>query len=328
LNSTGSQNTAVGYQALYNNNNPPDTANTAVGYQALYSNTSGLGNVAIGKQSLYSNILGNRNTAIGPLTLSSNIGDGNDQGILNTAVGNNTLTSNTKGSRNTATGGFALGSNTEGNNNTACGRSALASNTMGSSNIGLGFGAGQNLTIGSNNIDIGNNGVADETNTMRIGTQGTQVATFIAGIYGATTSDAASTVQVYVDMNGNLGTTASSERFKKDIGPMDKVSEAVLALKPVKFHYKDDIKGIPQFGLVAEEVAKVNPDLVVLDAKGQIYTVRYDAVNAMLLNEFLKEHCKVQELEKKIEALTAGLQKVSAQIEVVKPAPQVVNNDQ
>jgi hypothetical protein len=181
--------------------------------------------------------------------------------------------------------------------------------------------------------------VAGESNTIRIGGDaglgyGSQTATYIAGIYGKTTSDAGSTVPVYVDMNGNLGTAPSSERVKTEIKPMDTSSEALLALKPVTFRYKSDTKGIPQFGLLAEEVAKVNPDLVVRDESGEIYTVRYEAVNAMLLKEFLKEHRKNEEQEatiarqqKQIEALAAGLRKVSAQLEVNKPAPQIVDND-
>jgi hypothetical protein len=132
---------------------------------------------------------------------------------------------------------------------------------------------------------------------------------------------------VVVDANGQLGTATSSARFKTDIKPMDKTSEAILALKPVSFQYKSDSNGMPQFGLIAEEVAKVNPDLVVRDRKGEIYSVRYEAVNAMLLNEFLKEHRKVEQLEKQIEALTAGLQKVSAEIELSKPAPQTALNN-
>ena len=154
-------------------------------------------------------------------------------------------------------------------------------------------------------------------------------ATFIAGISGtAVVGDA-----VVVDAKGQLGTATSSARFKNDIKPMDKASESILTLKPVTFRYKSDSKGAPQFGLIAEEVAKVNPDLVVRDRKGEIYSVRYEAVNAMLLNEFLKEHRKNEEQEatiarlgKQIEALTAGLQKVSAQLEASKPAPQMVNN--
>ena len=203
------------------------------------------------------------------------------------------------------------------------------------------------LTTGSNNIDIGNVGVAGETNTIRIGTVGTQTDTFIAGISGATVPGG---VAVIVDANGHLGTMVSSARFKDEIKPMDKASEAILALKPVTFHYKQELdpKGIPQFGLVAEEVEKVNPDLVARDDQGKVYTVRYEAVNAMLLNEFLKEHRKVQEQEatlaqlkstlakkeaidahqqEQIEALTAGLQKVSAQLELNRAAPQTVLND-
>jgi hypothetical protein len=208
----------------------------------------------------------------------------------------------------------------------------MLNNTTGSFNIALGDNAGFNLTTGSNNIDIGNVGVAGEAKTIRIGKQGTQTATFIAGINGATVPTG---VAVIVDGSGHLGTTTSSARFKEAIKAMDKASEAILSLRPVTFHYKHDLDPdcIPQFGLVAEEVEKVNPDLVARDAEGKPYTVRYEAVNAMLLNEFLKEHRKNEEqqatiarLEKEIEALTAGLQKVSAQLEASKPAPQVVNN--
>jgi hypothetical protein len=209
----------------------------------------------------------------------------------------------------------------------------------------LGFNAGGNLTIGNNNIDIGNVGVAAEANTVRVGTQGTHRRAFVAGISGSAVTGS----PVVVNASGQLGVAASSERFKDEIKPMDKMSEAMLALRPVTFRYKKDIdpQGVPQFGLIAEEVAAVNPDLVVRDKDGRPYTVRYDAVNAMLLNEFLKEHKTVQEqadtisivkansarqeativrLEKQIEALTAGLQKVGAQLEASKPAPQVVNN--
>jgi hypothetical protein len=195
----------------------------------------------------------------------------------------------------------------------------------------LGFNAGLNLTTGDRNIDIGNPGSAGDAGTIRIGIQGTQTRTFVAGISGSPGIG----TSVVVHTNGRLGTVASSQRFKNDIKPMDKASEAILALKPVTFHYKKEVDpdGIPQFGLVAEEVEKVNPDLVTRDAKGKVYTVRYEAVNAMLLNEFLKEHRKNEEQEatiarqqKQIEALTAGLQRVSAQIEASQTAPQVVNN--
>ncbi len=187
--------------------------------------------------------------------------------------------------------------------------------------------------------------MADESGKIRIGRQGLQTATFIAGIRGIATANA-NAIPVLIDSAGQLGTASSSRRFKKEIKPMDKTSEAILALKPVTFSYKSDKTGTPQFGLIAEEVAEVNPNLVVRDQNGQIYTVRYDAVNAMLLNEFLKEHRKVEQQEstirqlkndlqataarqqRQIEALTAGLQKVSAQLEVSKSAPQTAMDNQ
>jgi hypothetical protein len=328
-NTIGIQNAANGFQALYRNT--IGFQNTASGYQALYSNTTGEDNTANGSFALYANTGGFNNTANGFQALNNNT-DGSE----NTATGVDALVSNTTGSSNTATGESALFRNT-GNNNTADGTGALFSNTTGNNNIALGAGAGQILTTGDNNIDIGNFGIADESNTIRLGVEGTQAATFIAGIYNV--NEGGTILPVYVNSNGRLGTQApsSSQRFKKEIKPMDKASEAILGLKPVTFHYKSDKTGSPQFGLIAEEVAKVNPDLVVCDENGEIYTVRYDAVNAMLLNEFLKEHCKVEKLEgtvmqqrRDFEAavaqLTAQVQKVSAQLEASKPAPQVVNN--
>jgi hypothetical protein len=203
---------------------------------------------------------------------------------------------------------------------------------MGGNNIALGFAAGLNLTTGSNNIDIGAPGVAAEANTIRIGKSATQKKTFIAGIRGVTV---ASGVGVIVGTSGQLGTIQSSARYKDDIKRMDKASEAILELEPVTFRYKEELDpdGIPQFGLVAEEVEKTNPDLVVRGEDGKVMTVRYEAVNAMLLNEFLKEHRSVQDLketvarqQKQIEALTATVQKVSDQIALSKPGPQLVAN--
>jgi len=230
--------------------------------------------------------------------------------------------------------------------NTADGENALRNNTTGSSNIALGSNAGFNLTTGSNNIDVFDRGVAGESNTIRIGTVGTQTNTFMAGISGVTVAGG---VGVIIDATGHLGTLVSSARFKDQIKPMDRASEAILCLQPVTFRYKKDLDpdGVSQFGLVAEDVEKVNPDLVAHDEQGKPYTVRYEAVNAMLLNEFLKEHRKVQEQEatiaelksaaakqeanashqqKQIQQLTAGLQKVSAQLELRKSAPQTVLN--
>jgi len=221
--------------------------------------------------------------------------------------------------------------------------------TTGSRNTSLGFDAGINADTGSNNIDIGNLGVAGESNTIRIGQQvavapvlppdypyshadlAAHTATYIAGISGVAVSGST----VVVSSSGQLGVKVSSERYKDEIKPMDKASEAILALKPVTFRYK---KGIDpdrttQFGLVAEQVQKINPDLIVRDADGKPYTVRYDAVNAMLLNEFLKEHQKVQRLEaalaamnKRLKAQDAKIDKVNAKVELTKPAPQVANN--
>src|SRR6266403_312344 len=246
-------------------------------------------NTFLGEDALINNTTGSNNTANGGNALSSNT-----TGNSNTATGFRALFSDTTGFFNTANGDSALFSNNSGFHNTADGFNALAFNTTGSVNTALGFAAGSNLTTGSNNIDIGNPGVAAESNTVRIGTQGTQTATYIAGIYQATVAKG---VSVVIDSTGHLGTKGSSERFKENIKPMDKASEAVLALKPVSFHYKKELdpEGIPQFGLVAEQVEKVNPDLVARDDQGKVYTVRYEAVNAMLLNEFLKEHRKVEQ---------------------------------
>ena len=269
----------------------------------------------------------NGNTAQGTQALSSNT-----TGNANTAIGVGALYKNTTGTGNTATGMAALGSNTTGFGNTAIGARALLSAT-GNYNVALGDSAGESLTTGDNNIDIGYSvlGVKGDSNTIRIGNTNIR-ATYISGISGQTVVGGAA---VFVDSNGKLGTMTSSTRFSDEIKPMDKASEAILTLKPVTFRYKQEIdpRSIRQFGLIAEQVDKVNPDLVGRDEKGKIYSVRYDAVNAMLLNEFLKEHGKVEKLEttvarqqKQIETLTADLQKVSAKIEASKPASQVVNN--
>jgi Chaperone of endosialidase len=263
------------------------------------------GNTAEGTQALFSNTTGNANTAIG--------------------VG--ALYKNTTGVSNTATGMAALGSNTSGFSNTAIGARALLIAT-GNYNVALGDSAGESLTTGDNNIDIGYHvlGVKGESNTIRIGNTDIS-ATYIRGISAQTVVGGAA---VFVDSNGKLGTMTASTRFSDEIKPMDKASEAILTLKPVTFRYKQEIdsKSIRQFGLIAEEVEKVNPDLVARDAEGKVYTVRYEAVNAMLLNEFLKEHRKVERLEKQVERLTADLQKVSAQLEMSKGAPQTVLNSQ
>src|SRR6266566_4909994 len=332
-------NTAEGENALFDLDVNSSTDNTALGFEAMHFAVTTFGNTAVGSQAMEFAGSGNFNVAIGFEALFQN-GPGND----NTAVGASAMGLNGFGNNNTAMGNGALFFNTNGNSNTCLGFNAL-NNATGSSNIALGSEAGINLTTGSNNIDIGNKGKAGESQYIRIGTKGTHTHTFIAGISGVTVGGG---VGVIIDTNGKLGTVVSSERFKDAIKPMDKASEAILALKPVSFRYKHELDpdGIPQFGLVAEQVAKVDPDLVARDDHGKPYTVRYEAVNAMLLNEFLKEHRKVGEQEativqlkkdfqatathqqEQIEALTAGLQKVSAQVGMRKPAPQVVNNNQ
>jgi hypothetical protein len=295
-------------------------ASTFLGDDALVNNLTGTSNTAIGSVALNANVGGGANTAVGSAALFNNTSSGN------TATGTLALRDNTTGNSNTATGFDALIYNTIGGYNTAIGASALFNNTTGNNNIAVGVSAGDNLTTGSYNIDIGSRGRAGEFNTIRIGTAGTQTNAYVAGIIGATVPTG---VAVIVDNKGHLGTTTSSERFKEAVRPMDKASEAILALKPVTFRYKHELDpdGIPQFGLVAEEVEKVNPDLVARDQQGKPCTVRYEAVNAMLLNEFLKEHRKVQQLEEQVERLTAGLQRVSAQIELSKPLPQAALNN-
>jgi len=347
---------------------PPDGGypggNTAEGQDALLSLTSGLYNTALGLFSLRVNTTGSFNTATGAGTLLSNTGSdntatgagallSNTSGVSNTATGESALFSNTTGSFNTADGSGALLENTTGTDNTALGLDALFSNTTGNTNMAIGNAALNSNTTGSDNTVIGfNSGFAVTTanNVICIGARvaGANVSNtcYIGSIFGQTSSAGTA---VFINSDGKLGTTTSSKRFKDDIKPMDKASEALLALKPVTFRYKKEIDpaGTSQFGLVAEEVEKVNPDLVVRDKEGKPYSVRYDQVNTMLLNEFLKEHRMVQEQkgtiaqlkstvekqeatnaqqQKQIEALSAGLQKVSAQIEASKPAQQVVNN--
>jgi len=307
-NTSGTDNTATGDHALFNNN---AGENVADGASALYENSYGNDNVAVGEWAMKGNSVGSYNVAVGAYALSGYGGTG----ILNTSLGYNSMPLNTGGTGNSAVGDGALGSNTTGNYN-----------------IGIGNGGGYYLDTGSNNIDIGNYGVAGDDGVIRIGTTGTNMATFVAGISGtAVTGDT-----VVVDANGQLGVLVSSERFKNNITPMNNASEAIYSLKPVTFHYKCDIdpKDIPQFGLIAEQVAKVNSDLVSRDRDGKPYTVRYAAVNAMLLNEFLKEHRQVQEQQKQIEKLAARLEeqaeqirKVNDKLEMNRPAPQMAVND-
>jgi uncharacterized coiled-coil protein SlyX len=343
---TANDNTACGSYALANNTT--GSGNTAIGIDVLMLNTTGGLNTATGRDALFNNTIGGNNTATGNDALFSNT-----TGFQNTATGSQALQGNTTGYRNTADGDAALFTNITGINNTANGNFALYHNT-GSNNIGLGYGAGSNLTAGSGNVCIGAGvfGVAGENNTTRI-----------RNVYSSVASGRA----VYINSDNKIGTLVSSRRFKDEIKSMDKASEAILALKPVTFRYKKEIEpnGALMFGLIAEDVEKVDPSLVTRNDKGEVEAVRYDAVNAMLLNEFLKEHREVQDQkatitqlkstvaqqqtevralsqlkstiakqdatiakqQKQIETLTAGLERVNAQVEVNKPAPQMANND-
>jgi hypothetical protein len=328
----GDFNTGVGAGALaFNTANN----NTATGAAALLSNTIGEDNTAIGTSALGRNVEGNWNTAVGAEALASNTN------YDNTAIGFRALSNNSDGHSNTAVGRSALLANTLASNNVAIGRDTLGSNTIGNSNTAVGYGAGFTITTGSNNTALGGfagKGVITANNVICIGSGvlGADVSdsTWIGNIWGVT-PQSGNTAPVVVSDGGQLGVVASSERFKKDIATMDKASEIILSLRPVTFYYKTDTKETPQFGLIAEEVAKVNPSLVLPDKDGKPYTVRYDAVNAMLLNEFLKEHRKVEKLEAALEAVNqrlaeqdAKIQKVNAQLELSKSAPRTVLNNQ
>jgi len=337
---TGLYNSAFGFLSVLSVSDA--NFDTGVGAGALLVDNGGT-NTAVGAGALFSNTTGADNNAVGVFALFTN-----DSGFFDNAVGHGALQSNVDGSQNNALGDLALFSNTSGGTNTAVGDDALFSVTEGSGNTGVGDEAGNGITTGSNNTCIGAGagvGIVDGSDIIAIGTPAAGIfanfgpTCFIGGI-NEPTGDPGSTVAVLIDSNNNLGTSASTRRVKHDIKPMDKASEVILALKPVTFKYNYDVKNTPCFGLVAEDVAEVDRDLVVLDKEGRPKTVRYDQVNAMLLNEFLKEHKKVEEQQASISQLkgemqtmvaqlkeqAAQIQKVSAQLEVNKPAPQVVAN--
>ena len=322
--------TAEGTKALQSLTTGP--ANTAVGWFSLFSNTEGSFNTGVGAGTLLFNIGdqntggGTENTAIGAVALLFNT-----TGALNTATGVQALEANTAGDANTATGVSALQNNITGLDNTATGANALVSTTTGNGNTAVGVSALFNNPAGSSNIALGGlagQSVTTASHVICIGDPGQDVSSscYIGQIFGQTSAGG---VPVIINTNHKLGTTTFSKRFKEAIQPMDRTSEALFSLKPVSFRYKKEIDpaGTSQLGLVAEDVEKVNPDLVVRDEKGKPYSVRYDQVNAMLLNEFLKEHETVRELKKQVTELTAGLQKVSAQLKLSESAPQTVLND-
>jgi Chaperone of endosialidase len=329
---TGDENTATGAAALLSNTT--GVSNTAAGAFALFSNTTGNSNTANGVFALLHNTTGSFNTAIGADALDLNI-----IGSYNTATGFDSLVNNTIGTYNAANGYQALYNNTEGRENTATGRQALFFNTTGIDNTAEGYGALFNNVTGSNNTALGfgaGSNVTTANNVICFGALGANVdnSCYIGNIAGQTVGAGGTTC--YVDNDGKLGVILSARRFKTDIADMGTASEGLLALRPVTFHYKPELDktGIPQFGLVAEEVAKVNPNLVTHDGKGELNTVRYEAVNAMLLNEFLKEHKTVEELrstaakqEEQILALTSGLERVTAQLEATKAVSQIASGN-
>jgi hypothetical protein len=323
---TGTYNTALGIYSILSLTD--SNFCTGVGAGTLLGNTANE-NTATGAGALLSNIIGADNTANGAFALFLNT-----TGSFNTAIGDSALFNNATGTQNTAVGISALLSNTGGASNTAVGLDALLNNTTGNSNIAIGTGAGSSISTANSVICIG----------LAVGENASNT-TWIANVFGTTTLSG-TTQPVIVSNTGQLGTVSSSRRFKKQIKPIDESSESILALKPVTFCYKTDKTNTPQFGLVAEDVAAVNPDLVVRDENGEIYSVRYEAVNAMLLNEFLKEHRKVLQLEatvaqqqksfeskvaeqnRQIEALRSGLQKVTAQIQKTKTVSEVLARNQ
>jgi hypothetical protein len=337
-NTTGSDNTATGNNALEFNSSGYE--NTATGFQALDLNGTGSDNAANGVSALYFNSTGGSNTANGAYALYSNT-----NGIGNVADGFQAHYSNKSGRYNTALGFQALYGDTAGEGNTAVGSFTL-SIASGDFNIAIGDGAGEAITTGNDNIDIGNLGNAGDSRVIRIGDSVGQSATYIAGISGVTISP--SGAAVFVNTNGQLGTVNSSLRFKQDIRDMGNQSDVLLALHPVAFRYKPDLdpQGLPQFGLIAEEVEKVAPELVLRDAQGEVYTVRYEQINAMLLNEFQKEHRQIQTLgeqkdaqiaelrqqnnalEKRLAQMEKRLQQVSDQIEQSKAPPLQTSNNQ
>lgn len=313
--SSGSSNTAIGYEAMAGNFT--GSGNTATGSEALATNTTGVDNTASGVDALLSNTTGAYNTALGASALINNV-----NGSFNVASGKNAMSENTSGSDNTAIGQGALQVSTTGGNNTAVGFVALQNNAAGNNNIGVGYQAGLNVSGGSNNIEIGNkgeaaDGVAADSGVIRIGTAGTQTRTFIAGIEESKVTGK----EVFVTTGGQLGVKASAERYKTAIEPMDAQTEKLNQLRPVSFHLKSDPLGEVQYGLIAEEVVKIYPELVTHDEKGRVDGVRYDELAPMLLNEMQKEQATVAAQTAQIRDLEA---RVAAQADQLKGTRQQI----
>src|SRR4030095_1149151 len=339
-NTDAGSNTAVGAAALALNN---ADSNTAVGATALLLNTTGDANTAVGRNALTNNQIGSDNNAVGAFALFNNDSSGMGLANFNNAHGRNALLNNVDGDENDAFGEDAMEENTTGAQNTAMGDDALDGNTTGNGNTAVGKEAGNSIVDGNDNVVLGHNagiGIVHASRNIAIGVEENgpfadfDDTCFIGSIFGQIVSDPRSQTAVFVDQFNNVGVFNSSRRYKHDIQPMDKASETLYRLKPVTFKFNSDWKGTKQYGLIAEEVAEVDPQLVVRGRDGEVMAVHYEQINNMLLNEFLKEHRKVQDLEvtvarqqKGMEVLTAQLQeqaaqieKVSAQLEMTKPA--------
>jgi hypothetical protein len=329
---TGSGNTAVGVYAL--STNTTGNSNTAVGQEALEGNTSGNNNTAFGIYALQFNTTGNFNVATGSgaltgtfthsVTGNENTADGlnalhsNQSGSMNTAQGATALFTNSTGDDNAAVGAQALYSNSVGTGNTALGFGALQSNTIGGNNIAVGAYAGANITSGYRNIEIGNVGEKGDSGTIRIGTSGKHFAAYVAGISGVHLTGSA----VYISPTGQLGVLASSERYKTAIEPMAQRTEKLKQLRPVTFRLKTDPRGDLQYGLIAEEVAKIYPELVIRGEKGRVEGVRYEELTPMLLNELQTQQQNSERQARRLAMQAEELQALQVRIEQLERSMQ------
>jgi len=306
-NTFGEGNTALGFNALIGNTQ--GNRNTATGYLALGGNSTGSHNTASGSEALESNTIGSENTAIGSDALEDNT-----EGHSNTAVGTAALFANVSGSSNLALGQSALHFNTTGQNNTAVGTNALRFNTTGSSNIAVGVYAGSKLTTGSDNIDIGNQGIAGDAATIRIGANGVQHATYVAGVLGSRVTGSA----LYISSTGQLGVLASSERYKTDVESMGATSGKLSRLRPVTFRLKSDREGTVQYGLIAEEVARVYPELVIRSGSGEIEGVRYEELTPMLLNQMQQQQRTIVAQARRLAAQNRRIDEEAQQLDEIR----------
>jgi hypothetical protein len=308
--STGTGNTATGYLTLYGNTT--GSYNSAAGYVALYGNTTGSYNTAMGYEALTTNSIGAYTTAVGAFALQASTTGGYD-----TAFGAYALIANTTGSGNSAFGYAGLRSMTSGSNNIGFGYQTLYLNSTGSNNIAMGYQGGYYVLNGSNNIEIGSLGAYADSDVIRIGTPGTQTKAYVAGISGAQVTGSA----VYVTSSGQLGVMGSSERYKTDIATMPEVSAKLRRLRPVTFHYRQDSTGALQYGLIAEEVEKVYPELVIRDDTGKIQGVRYEELGPILLGEVQRQQATVKGLSQQIENQAAEIRELKRLVAEMREPP-------